>query len=120
MERQFFNGLLAAIPADDGQFQFAMTFAVLQHLTNEEACAAIGEMKRVVMNGGYILLCEETHRHIDHALRPVDLYKEWLKPWMLLFTMPRVIEPVQSYHPGTYMVFGSPLSATVRGQSGGG
>jgi SAM-dependent methyltransferase len=48
-----------SLPVPDGAFDLALTFTVLQHLTDRMVIRAISELQRVVRPGGYILLCED-------------------------------------------------------------
>lgn len=106
---------LSELPSASSQFQFAMTFTVLQHLTHPELIGAVNEIKRIVTPGGYVLLCEETDPAIQYAEhdsleggvtigRHVDVYKQCMAPFRLVETAPRRVEPGY-HHGGTYMLF---------------
>jgi SAM-dependent methyltransferase len=117
---------LASLPAADDEFDFALTFTVLQHLEDDFARSAITEICRVVRNDGYVLLCEETIDDRDHPAdqyagyrpRRLERYKEWMRPFYLVATSPRLAE--RSYpriHIGSYMLFRAPREwpSTMRG-----
>jgi len=103
-----------------GQFDFVMTLTVLQHLTDDFCQKVIEEIKMISPNG-YVLLTEKTEairttenvtdgsQFISRA-RPVEFYKKWMAPFVLVKTLDRVLE--QTYgnpKPGTHMLFKSPL-----------
>jgi SAM-dependent methyltransferase len=114
-----FHGVasLDRLPASDASFDFAMTFTVLQHLTDAAARRTIAEIKRIVDPAGSILICEETDTtqvagEIENDLgmctigRRVETYAEWLAPFRLAATSPRRIEPTYPRPDvGTYMLF---------------
>ena len=107
---------LSHLPAAGGEFGFAMTFTVLQHLGDREARAAAEELERIAA-GGFVLLVEET----DAALRdgdpkrpgagltvgrPLEAYADWMRPWTLCESVPRRIEPGYARADvGTFMLF---------------
>ena len=109
---------LDALP-DPGPFDLAMTVTVLQHLTDERARKVCGELKRLVTTG-HVLLIEKTdaiyvtENTTDEAgfisrARTIEMYSEYMSPFKLVHTEPRVIEP--TYHnprPGTCMLFQTP------------
>jgi SAM-dependent methyltransferase len=111
---------LTSLPADDGEFDFALTFTVLQHLEDELARSAAREICRIVRGDGYILLCEETADDRDppdalagpdagYRPRKLEQYKEWMRPCHLVATAPRLAE--RSYPRitvGSYMLFQAP------------
>jgi SAM-dependent methyltransferase len=110
---------LPSLPALTGEFDFALTFTVLQHLLDSLAESTIGEIHRVVRPGGYALLCEETDNscsfgqiadpHVDFSGRSLERYKEWMAPFELVHYSPRLIE--RGYvrpDVGTYMLFRAP------------
>jgi SAM-dependent methyltransferase len=110
---------LSALPAGDGEFDFALTFTVLQHLPDAQAVAATAEIRRIVRPGGYVLFCEETDEthslgeiadpHVDFAGRPVERYKEWMAPFHLARYSPRLIERgYDRLNVGTYLLFRAP------------
>lgn len=104
---------------DPGPFDFAMTCTVLQHLTDEHARRVCAELKRLVPNG-HVLIIEKTEaisvteNTTDEAsfisrARSVDTYADYMAPYRLVHTQPRVVEP--TYHnprPGTCMLFQAP------------
>ena len=109
---------VGAIPAEDGSADFALTFTVLQHLTDATCHAALLEIKRLVKHG-HILLVEEADeaqsiRDLPHdetaccRHRSVERYKAEMWPWNLTGTWPRRIEPT-ALQPdvGTAMLFAS-------------
>jgi SAM-dependent methyltransferase len=107
---------LAQLPADDASGEFAMTFTVLQHLTDRTCEAVMGELKRIVRHG-HVLLVEDTDdtqpdRDLPHdetgycRHRAVSRYAEGMAPWQLVQTWPRLIEPThQPRKVGTAMLF---------------
>jgi SAM-dependent methyltransferase len=107
---------LESLPAGDSEFDFALTFTVLQHLADPLARAALAEAVRIVRPGGYILLCEETDTagqpagpNPGYRARSLDQYGEWLSPGRLVASSPRVVErssPRSSV--GSYMLFRTP------------
>ncbi|GAC1572941.1 MAG: hypothetical protein NVS3B20_04760 [Polyangiales bacterium] len=109
---------LGALDAPDGSFEFAMTFTVLQHLGEGLARRVLGELKRLVPKG-HILLVEETDVAIEEGNRAkaeagyttgrsVETYVEWMKPYRLVTTFPRQIEPgYPRANVGAYMLFSS-------------
>lgn len=108
---------LNKLPVEDGFFDFAMTFTVLQHLlTKEEVVPTINELKRIV-GQGYILLVEKVrHEKGDEKpkwetiRRSIETYKELMKPFELIYTTPRVIEPTcPKKNVGMYMVFNNEI-----------
>jgi SAM-dependent methyltransferase len=107
---------LKSLPASDDEFDFALSFTVLQHLSDTLAKATIAEIHRIVRRDGYVLLCEETNDaervdrpvnpHADYTARSLELYKEWMAPFQLVASSPRLIE--RSYprkNVGEYMLF---------------
>jgi SAM-dependent methyltransferase len=106
---------LGDIPAKDGSADFALTFTVLQHLTDVTCGAALAELKRLVKKGGHILLVEETDasqrdRDLPHdetggvRYRSVDRYELAMAPARLVRTWPRRIE-IEGPNAGTAMLF---------------
>jgi len=108
---------LGQLPAADGSFDLALTFTVLQHLTDRAVSAAVAELKRVVRPGGHILLCEETNPSLrqgdvedEHGMcvvgRSVSAYAALLAPFRLVSVSPRHVEPTYpSKDVGHYMLF---------------
>ncbi len=105
---------LANLPAEAASANFALTFTVLQHLTDATCLAVVRELKRIVGSGS-MLLVEDTSgpdRDLPHDetgyCRPRDVtrYCDWMAPWSLLQTWPRLIEPThQPRDVGTAMLF---------------
>jgi SAM-dependent methyltransferase len=107
---------LDTIPADDGSADFAMTFTVLQHLTDATCRDVVLELKRLVKRG-HILLVEETddtqaNRDLPDdetgccRYRSIARYQAELAPWRLVRTWPRRIEPpAHLSNVGTAMLF---------------
>lgn len=99
-----------------GPFDFAMTWTVLQHLTDENCHSVISAIKDLVPNG-YVLISEKTEQisvtqnitdgnQFLSCARPVEIYKEWMKPYVLIKTLNTTAE--NTYHnksPGTCMLF---------------
>jgi len=111
---------LSSLPATTGEFDFALSFTVLQHLPDLLAEATAAEIRRVVRPGGFVLFCEETDDthslgdiadpHVDFAGRPVERYKEWMAPFDLVRCSPRNIERgYERVNVGTYLLFRSPV-----------
>ena len=105
---------LSGVP---GTIDFAMIFTVLMHMTDAEAQAVLAAM-RAKAKGGWILIVERTDpgevfgdnsdssRFMAHG-RPVEKFADWMKPWRLVATLPRSLEPTYKYldKSGTYMLF---------------
>lgn len=102
----------------EGSFDFAMTWTVLQHLTDEVCQNVIYAMKKLVPCG-YILLSEKTidisttrnttdgRKFISRA-RSVKIYEQWMKPYILVRTIDSNVEPTYfNKSPGTCMLFKS-------------
>jgi SAM-dependent methyltransferase len=117
---------LERLPAREGEFDFALSFTVLQHLSDELARAAIAELRRVIGPGGYALLCEETddserrerpaNPHADYNGRTLEVYKEWMSPFELVETSPRLIERgYKRKDVGQYMLFLAPSGQPAEG-----
>ncbi|MGE5278596.1 MAG: class I SAM-dependent methyltransferase [Acidobacteriota bacterium] len=110
---------LSSLPAPEGSFDFAMTFTVLQHVPDDAARRALGEVRRIAA-GGFALLVEETDPSLGAELPPdwkggmtrgraVATYESWMAPWRLTLSFPRRIEPgYPRKDVGTYMLFRSP------------
>ena len=103
-----------------GNFDLAMTCTVLQHLT-DEFCQKVLEEVKTLAPKGHILLIEKTtpimttentsdgNAFLSRA-RSVDIYTEWMKPYVLVSTTKRKLEPgYANDDPGTCMLFRSPL-----------
>lgn len=99
-------------------FNLVMTCTVLQHLTDDFCRGVLREIKRLAPQG-YVLLIEKTEaisvtnnisngdKFISRA-RDVELYKEWMKPYVLITTRKRIVENTHSNKsPGTCMLFKS-------------
>ncbi len=109
---------LQALPAESASADVALTFTVLQHLTDASCLAVMRELKRVVSKG-HILLVEDTDEtqpdcdlpHDETACcrhRSVGRHQEWMLPWRLLRTWPRRVEPTYPQPSvGTAMLFAS-------------
>jgi len=109
---------LSKLPVASASAQFALTFTVLQHLTDSTCLAVLGELKRAV-DIGHILLVEDTDDtqgdcdlpHDETGFcrhRDVGLYQKWMTPWKLVQTWPRRIEPTYPQpNVGTAMLFAS-------------
>ncbi|MFW6031142.1 MAG: methyltransferase domain-containing protein [Myxococcota bacterium] len=97
---------ITKLPAEDDAFAFAMTFTVLQHVTDEVAELAIAELRRIVWPGGHFLMVEDTNagrRYVDptdasHISfgRSVAWYEAAAAPARLVSKTPRWVEP--GYH----------------------
>lgn len=107
---------LARLPFGDGKIDLAVSFTVLQHLTDADAARVCAELRRVVADGGAIVLCEETDpRYVagDPQVsggctigRAVATYAGWMAPRTLVVQRPRRIEPTYPRRDvGTYMGF---------------
>lgn len=104
---------LSGVP---GTVDFAMTFTVLMHMTDADARKVLDSIKAKA-KGGWILVVERTDQgqvlgdntssaeFMDHG-RSVATFEEWLKPFKLVKTMPRTVEPTYPRKDnGTYMLF---------------
>lgn len=110
---------LTALPVEAASADLAMTFTVLQHLTDATSAAVVAELKRVVASG-HVLLVEDTNPsaadadlpHDETAFcrsRSVETYRNLMSPWALIESWPRRIEPtIANQHTGTGMLFASP------------
>jgi SAM-dependent methyltransferase len=117
-----FRGIeeLQHLPAEQGSFDLALVFTVLQHVPEPDVRGVIDELRRIVKPKGHLLLCEETDgsleagdrsaAHLGYTCgRPVAVYESWLAPWKLLSTKRRTIEPgYPRADVGTYMLFAGP------------
>lgn len=103
--------------ADDGH-DVAYSFTVLQHMSNEEATAAVAEMKRVARR--WVLIVEETDPSYRRQQpnpahftigRSVTWYRRQMYPWQLASIELRPNEPGYQYkdqpkpYSGHYMLF---------------
>lgn len=106
---------LSELPSESHQFQFAMTFTVLQHLVEAELMDTVKEIKRIVAPGGFILLCEETDPSVRYGEydspeggitlgRSIEKYTQLMNPFRLIETAPRRVEPGYCYG-RSYMLF---------------
>lgn len=99
-----------------GPFEFAMTCTVLQHLPDDFCKKVLLEIQSVVPCG-HVLLIEKTedisttenftdaNKFISRA-RSLETYKEWMEPFELIGTWPRILEPTYfNKAPGTCMLF---------------
>jgi len=104
---------LEAVP---GPVDLAMLFTVLIHMTDADARKTLDALKAKVVKG-WILIVERTDggavvgdntksgAFMDHG-RSVASFEEWMRPFRLVKTMPRVIEPTYARTDnGTYMLF---------------
>jgi SAM-dependent methyltransferase len=111
---------LAHLPCGDAEFDFAMTFTVLMHLTDAKARSVIEEIKRMTTPGGFALLCEQTDSNdkfgdlsnesvlLAHG-RDISVYETWMKPMILIKSSERVVEPTYKLKKvGSYMLFQKP------------
>ncbi len=108
---------LEQLPARDGEFDFAFTFTVLQHLTHDSARTTVAEIRRVVRPGGYVLLCEESDDAFTEGDpsddrtyftfgRGTEQYKEWMAPFRLIAKSPRFVERgFERSNVGDYLLF---------------
>ena len=94
---------LDKLPSLDGEFDFALTFTVIQHLSHEAAESALVEIRRLVHPGGFVLLCEETDPDFTEGDpadptsyftfgRRIEQYRDWMQPFSLIDISPRLIE----------------------------
>lgn len=111
---------LTELPLEDDGADFAMTFAVLQHMTDEDVRGAVDEMKRVVRPGGWVLLTEKTDtgrvygdpgdgaRFLSQG-RSVATFAEWMAPFELVRQEQGRAEPgYPADRVGTFMLFRAP------------
>jgi SAM-dependent methyltransferase len=112
---------LADLPLEDDGTDVAMTFAVLQHMTDDEARGAIDEMKRAVRPGGHVLLTEKTDtgriygdpgrgaRFLSQG-RSVETFASWMEPFELVRQEQGRAEPgYPADRLGTSMLFRAPV-----------
>ena len=110
------DSILRLPTVEDASVDFAMTFTVLQHMVDKHLRAVLGELGRVVRPGGFVMICEkvepgdETERSDAPALflskhRPVAVYAEWMRPFILHFTRPRPAPASWKHNSGTAMLF---------------
>ncbi|MFH1641476.1 MAG: class I SAM-dependent methyltransferase [Nanoarchaeota archaeon] len=104
---------------DKSLFDLVLTDTVLQHLTDEFCKKVLTEIKTIAPQG-YVLLIEKTEairvtkniidgNQFISIARPVELYKEWMRPYELITTKPLILENTYSNKsPGTCMLFRSP------------
>lgn len=108
---------LAAI--SDSGYDLAMTCTVLQHLTDEMA-SRVCEVLRSLAAGGHVLIIEKTaaFRITENTTagdgfisrnRSVEQYSEFMKPFRLVRTWERKLEPTYGNpQPGTCLLFAAP------------
>jgi SAM-dependent methyltransferase len=113
---------LGELTAGDGEFDFALTFTVIQHLSHAAAEAALAEIRRVVRPGGHVLLCEESDESFTEGDptdptsyftfgRDIERYRAWMAPFTLVATAPRRIEPgYPRANVGDYLLFRAPAA----------
>ena len=111
---------LDSLPVPENHFSLALTFTVLQHLTEPVLARVAREIDRVLEPGGILVLCEETDTsHVSGTVtdpngmstigRSVAAYHALFPGYRLRTTRPRVIEPTYPRpEVGTYMVFERP------------
>ena len=105
---------------DSKAFDLAMTFTVLQHLTDVDARRVCARLKQLAPNG-YVLCVEKTEevgvssQHTDgrrfvSRARPVATYEEYLHPFRLVTTSRRPVEPTLARPDaaGMFMLFAAP------------
>jgi len=109
---------LEALPAPEASAELVMTFTVLQHMTDTQAEAVIGEMARVLAPRGHVLVVEETDPTLEAGDvadaeagytrgRSCSWYEARFAPLQLVRMGPRIIEPgYPRADVGTYMLFG--------------
>ncbi len=99
-------------------YDLAMTFTVLQHLTDVDSRAVCARL-RALAPTGYVLLVEKTDssqatleyddgRRFLNRQRSVATYEEYLDPFRLVATRPRPPEPPRLEPDGTCMLFRAP------------
>lgn len=107
---------LGRLPVRTATLDVALAFTVLQHLDNSEVLDVAAELKRIIVPGGHILLCEATDQSLyyDEETSPeggvtigrsVEHYQRLFTPFNLIDTAPRRTEPGYQIPPGTYMLF---------------
>jgi SAM-dependent methyltransferase len=108
----------AEVAAPSEPFDFAMTFAVQQHLTDSDSRIACSTLRRLAPRG-YVLCVEKTdefnvsqntsdsRKYISRA-RAVSMYEEFMKPFRLISTSDLVLEPgYPAPRAGSCMLFAS-------------
>jgi SAM-dependent methyltransferase len=108
---------LERVPIETDAVDFVLTFTVLQHLTDTALVGVVREITRIVPQGGFVLLCEETDgAYVDgdpanpdcHFTigRTVQHYQAMMETFELVETSPRRLEPGYSRsNVGTYMLY---------------
>ena len=104
---------LSGVP---GPVDLAMIFTVLMHMTDADARGVLDAVKAKA-KGGWVLIVERTDggevvgdncdaaKFMDHG-RAASTFAEWMKPFRLVETMPRALEPTYPRKDsGTYMLF---------------
>lgn len=99
-----------------GSVDFAMTFTVLMHMTDADARKVLDAIK-LKAKGGWVLIVERTDsgevlgdnsssaEFMDHG-RSVATFEEWMKPFKLVRSLPRTVEPTYPRKDnGMYMLF---------------
>lgn len=112
---------LTSLPLEDGVADVAMTFTVLQHMTDEDARGVVAELKRIVAPGGLVLLMEKTdpesrYGDVDDGTqflsqgRTVETWADWLAPLPLVHWVEGKVEPTCPGYDrvGAYMAFRAP------------
>lgn len=115
---------LNALRSRSAAFDFALTFTVLQHLSETDLQPICSEIVRILAPNGFLLICEETDLAMVPALpgepqrycttgRSVEAYSELFRGLDLVMTRPRRIEPGSwRTNPGTYILFHKPAELT--------
>ena len=107
---------LSQLAALTGPVDFAMIFTVLTHMTDAQAQEVLAAMKQKVGRGWILIVehtdpAERTGDTSDCAQfmvqgRPVAVFEEWMKPFKLVKTLSRTIEPTYVRKDvGQYMLF---------------
>ncbi|MEK6221382.1 MAG: class I SAM-dependent methyltransferase [Chloroflexota bacterium] len=108
---------ITTLPVGDNSFELALTFTVLQHISDSEVQLVAKEIQRLLAPGGTLVICEETDPgHHEGEFEKLDgmftigrttkMYQDIFSPMQLIHTQKRIIEPgYPRPDVGTYMVF---------------
>lgn len=91
------------LPLETSSVDIAMTFTVLQHMSNDDADRVLGELDRVVGSKGIVVLTEDyadiaddeskfDKKHLFTVRRPVTYYHSRLRNFQLLGDFDRILE----------------------------
>lgn len=92
---KFHPGVAQSIPYGDGDFDFVVSWTVLQHIPPREAHRACHDIARVTRPGGYVLLSEKTMGEQTAVVHPrsPEAYASTLPGCELIQERSRLMEP---------------------------